>query len=551
MTRKIFNSITLVAAAVLLISSCVLMACLYEYFGSIREDALRDEMKLAIRGVQTEGTDYLENVKADGYRLTWIDKDGSVIYDTVRDNQIKENHLQREEVQEALNTGTGDSRRFSDTLLEKTIYYAKKMDDGTVLRISVSAATAGLLAIGMIPPVLFILIIALVLSGILASRLSKRIVKPINSIDLENPLDNDTYEEISPLLNRINRQKILIDIQVDELQQKKDEFNKITSCMKEGLILVNEQIEVVSINPSAMKLFDVEEDCTGNDFLTIYRDHEMNLALKNAFEEGHSEISRGMNGHEYQFDISRIDSGGKIIGAVILIFDVTEKTHAEKVRREFTANVSHELKTPLQGIIGSAELIENGMVKHNDMPKFIGMIHKEASRLVTLVDDIIRLSQLDEKGAMPEETVSLRTIADEVSESLLNIAERRNISITVTGDKARITCVPKLIYEVVYNLCENAVKYNVDGGSVAIDIKDSGKSVQLKVTDTGIGISREHLERVFERFYRVDKSHSKETGGTGLGLSIVKHAVSYHHGSVSVKSEEGKGTEFTVVLPVK
>ncbi|MCI5886108.1 MAG: ATP-binding protein [Clostridiales bacterium] len=551
MTRKIFNSITLVAAAVLLISSCVLMACLYEYFGSIREDALRDEMKLAIRGVQTEGTDYLENVKADGYRLTWIDKDGSVIYDTVRDNQIKENHLQREEVQEALNTGTGESRRFSDTLLEKTIYYAKKMDDGTVLRISVSAATAGLLAIGMIPPVLFILIIALVLSGILASRLSKRIVKPINSIDLENPLDNDTYEEISPLLNRINRQKILIDIQVDELQQKKDEFNKITSCMKEGLILVNEQIEVVSINPSAMKLFDVEEDCTGNDFLTIYRDHEMNLALKNAFEEGHSEISRGMNGHEYQFDISRIDSGGKIIGAVILIFDVTEKTHAEKVRREFTANVSHELKTPLQGIIGSAELIENGMVKHNDMPKFIGMIHKEASRLVTLVDDIIRLSQLDEKGAMPEETVSLRTIADEVSESLLNIAERRNISITVTGDEARITCVPKLIYEVVYNLCENAVKYNVDGGSVAIDIKDSGKSVQLKVTDTGIGISREHLERVFERFYRVDKSHSKETGGTGLGLSIVKHAVSYHHGSVSVKSEEGKGTEFTVVLPVK
>lgn len=551
MTRKIFNSITLVAAAVLLISSCVLMACLYEYFGSIREDALRDEMKLAIRGVQTEGTDYLENVKADGYRLTWIDKDGSVIYDTVRDNQIKENHLQREEVQEALNTGTGDSRRFSDTLLEKTIYYAKKMDDGTVLRISVSAATAGLLAIGMIPPVLFILIIALVLSGILASRLSKRIVKPINSIDLENPLDNDTYEEISPLLNRINRQKILIDIQVDELQQKKDEFNKITSCMKEGLILVNEQIEVVSINPSAMKLFDVEEDCTGNDFLTIYRDHEMNLALKNAFEEGHGEISRGMNGHEYQFDISRIDSGGKIIGAVILIFDVTEKTHAEKVRREFTANVSHELKTPLQGIIGSAELIENGMVKHNDMPKFIGMIHKEASRLVTLVDDIIRLSQLDEKGAMPEETVSLRTIADEVSESLLNIAERRNISITVTGDEARITCVPKLIYEVVYNLCENAVKYNVDGGSVAIDIKDSGKSVQLKVTDTGIGISREHLERVFERFYRVDKSHSKETGGTGLGLSIVKHAVSYHHGSVSVKSEEGKGTEFTVVLPVK
>lgn len=551
MTRKIFNSITLVAAAVLLISSCVLMACLYEYFGSIREDALRDEMKLAIRGVQTEGTDYLENVKADGYRLTWIDKDGSVIYDTVRDNQIKENHLQREEVQEALNTGTGDSRRFSDTLLEKTIYYAKKMDDGTVLRISVSAATAGLLAIGMIPPVLFILIIALVLSGILASRLSKRIVKPINSIDLENPLDNDTYEEISPLLNRINRQKILIDIQVDELQQKKDEFNKITSCMKEGLILVNEQIEVVSINPSAMKLFDVEEDCTGNDFLTIYRDHEMNLALKNAFEEGHGEISRGMNGHEYQFDISRIDSGGKIIGAVILIFDVTEKTHAEKVRREFTANVSHELKTPLQGIIGSAELIENGMVKHNDMPRFIGMIHKEASRLVTLVDDIIRLSQLDEKGAMPEETVSLRTIADEVSESLLNIAERRNISITVTGDEARITCVPKLIYEVVYNLCENAVKYNVDGGSVAIDIKDSGKSVQLKVTDTGIGISREHLERVFERFYRVDKSHSKETGGTGLGLSIVKHAVSYHHGSVSVKSEEGKGTEFTVVLPVK
>lgn len=549
MTRKIFNSITLVAAVVLLISSCVLMACLYEYFGSIREDALRDEMKLAIRGVQTEGTDYLENVKSDGYRLTWIDKDGSVIYDTVRDERIKENHLEREEVQEALKTGTGESRRFSDTLLEKTMYYAKRLDDGTVLRISVSAATAGLLAIGMIPPVLFILIIALVLSGILASRLSKRIVKPINSIDLENPLDNDTYEEISPLLNRINRQRILIDIQVDELRQKKDEFDKITSCMKEGLILVNEQTEIVSINPSAVKLFEVEEDCTGSDFLTIYREREMNSALKDAFAEGHSEISRGMNGHEYQFDISRIDSGGKIVGAVILIFDVTEKIHAEKVRREFTANVSHELKTPLQGIIGSAELIENGMVKNNDMPRFIGMIHKEASRLVTLVDDIIRLSQLDEKGAMPEETADLKSIADEVAESLHDIAARRNITIAVTGDNAPIMCVPKLIYEVVYNLCENAVKYNVEGGSVAIDVKYTGKSVELKVSDTGIGISREHLERVFERFYRVDMSHSKETGGTGLGLSIVKHAVSYHHGSVSVKSEEGKGTEFTVILP--
>lgn len=550
MTRKIFNSITAVAAIVLVASSVILMACLYGYFGDVQEGSLKDELTLAARGVQTEGIQYLENVTSDGYRITWIDADGSVIYDTVKGEDISENHLQREEVQQALKTGTGESRRYSDTLLEKTIYYAKKMDDGTVLRISTSAATAGFLAIGMIPPILFILIVALVLSGILANRLSKRIVKPINNLDLENPLENDTYEEISPLLNRINRQRILIDIQVDELQQKKDEFDQITSSMKEGLVLVNENSEIISINPSAMDLFDIHDDCAGKDFLAVYRDYEMSVSLKEAFENGHSEIHRSRDGHEYQFDISRIDSGGKHIGAVILVFDVTEKMLAEQVRREFTANVSHELKTPLQGIIGSAELIEAGMVKKDDMPRFIGLIHKEASRLVSLVDDIIRLSQLDEKGEMPKDDVSLKEIANEVSESLHDIADKREITIGVEGDEGTVYGVPKLLYEVVYNLCDNAVKYNKDGGRVDVLVKESINSVSLTVSDTGIGIPKEHIDRVFERFYRVDKSHSKETGGTGLGLSIVKHAVSYHHGQISVRSEEGKGTSVTVVLPV-
>ena len=388
MTRKIFNSIIIVAGTILLVSVIIFMGCLYGYFESVRESGLKDELELSMIAVEDNGVSYLEKINSDRYRITWIASDGTVIYDTVNDNEKKENHLERAEVRSALETGEGQSNRYSDTLLEKTMYYAKRMKDGSVLRISTSSATVGLLVIGMFQPILIIVVIALVMSGVLAGRLSKRIVKPLNNLDLDHPLENDAYEEISPLLIRINRQNNEIGAQFKELQQRETEFSQITACMNEGLVLMDKQGNILSINSAANRIFGLKQDAAGKDFLEIYRDHGMSLCMKNAIESGHSEIQQSRSGREYQFDVSRIESNGDILGTVLLIFDITEKVQAERNRREFTANVSHELKTPLQGIIGSAELIENGMVKQEDLPRFIGHIRKEASRLVTLVEAV-------------------------------------------------------------------------------------------------------------------------------------------------------------------
>lgn len=549
MTRKIFNSIIIVAGTILLVSVIIFMGCLYGYFESVRESGLKDELELSMIAVEDNGVSYLEKINSDRYRITWIASDGTVIYDTVNDNEKKENHLERAEVRSALETGEGQSNRYSDTLLEKTMYYAKRMKDGSVLRISTSSATVGLLVIGMFQPILIIVVIALVMSGVLAGRLSKRIVKPLNNLDLDHPLENDAYEEISPLLIRINRQNNEIGAQFKELQQRETEFSQITACMNEGLVLMDKQGNILSINSAANRIFGLKQDAAGKDFLEIYRDHGMSLCMKNAIESGHSEIQQSRSGREYQFDVSRIESNGDILGTVLLIFDITEKVQAERNRREFTANVSHELKTPLQGIIGSAELIENGMVKQEDLPRFIGHIRKEASRLVTLVEDIIRLSQLDEKTELEKEQIDLLNLAYETAESLRGIANDRNIDIRVSGEQVTISGVRKLLYEIIYNLCDNAIKYNVNGGNVKISVSDNNRYAIVTVTDTGIGIPQEHLDRVFERFYRVDKSHSKESGGTGLGLSIVKHAVAYHKGTIDIKSKEDSGTTIKIELP--
>lgn len=549
MTRKIFNSIIIVAGMILLVSVIIFMGCLYGYFESVRESGLKDELELSMIAVEDNGVSYLEKINSDRYRITWIASDGTVIYDTVNDNEKKENHLERAEVRSALETGEGQSNRYSDTLLEKTMYYAKRMKDGSVLRISTSSATVGLLVIGMFQPILIIVVIALVMSGVLAGRLSKRIVKPLNNLDLDHPLENDAYEEISPLLIRINRQNNEIGAQFKELQQRETEFSQITACMNEGLVLMDKQGNILSINSAANRIFGLKQDAAGKDFLEIYRDHGMSLCMKNAIESGHSEIQQSRSGREYQFDVSRIESNGDILGTVLLIFDITEKVQAERNRREFTANVSHELKTPLQGIIGSAELIENGMVKQEDLPRFIGHIRKEASRLVTLVEDIIRLSQLDEKTELEKEQIDLLNLAYETAESLRGIANDRNIDIRVSGEQVTISGVRKLLYEIIYNLCDNAIKYNVNGGNVKISVSDNNRYAIVTVTDTGIGIPQEHLDRVFERFYRVDKSHSKESGGTGLGLSIVKHAVAYHKGTIDIKSKEDSGTTIKIELP--
>ncbi len=549
MTKKIFQSILLVAGCVLLASLLIIMGFLYDYFGGVEENQLRDELSLAAAAVEDGGTDYLSQLTADRCRLTWIAADGSVLYDTKTDAESLENHASRAEVSQALATGTGESTRYSSTLMEKTMYYAQRLDDGTVLRISISRATVGMIAVGMIQPLLIVLIVALILSGLLARRLSRRIVDPLNSLDLEHPLDNDAYEELSPLLKRIHRQHVEIQTQLRELREKTDEFTQITGSMREGLVLLDEHGSILSINAAAQALFGADAQCVGRDFLTIERSHEISAAIQAAAADGHSEVRAERAGRVYQFDISRITSDGTFLGTVILAFDITEQEFAERNRREFTANVSHELKTPLQGIIGSAELIENGMVKPEDLPRFVGHIHAEAARLVTLIDDIIRLSQLDEGDAMPTEPVDLLAVSQEAAENLHDAAAARNVTVSVTGQPAVLPGVRRLIYEIVYNLCDNAIKYNRDGGRVDVTVAADAGGSSITVADTGIGIAPEHQGRVFERFYRVDKSHSKASGGTGLGLSIVKHAVQYHHGRIELESTPGTGTTIRVVFP--
>lgn len=549
MTKKIFQSILLVAGCVLLASLLIIMGFLYDYFGGVEENQLRDELSLAAAAVEDGGTDYLSRLTADRYRLTWIAADGSVLYDTKTNAESLENHASRAEVSQALATGTGESTRYSSTLMEKTMYYAQRLDDGTVLRISISRATVGMIAVGMIQPLLIVLIVALILSGLLARRLSRRIVDPLNSLDLEHPLDNDAYEELSPLLKRIHHQHVEIQTQLRELREKTDEFTQITGSMREGLVLLDEHGSILSINAAAQALFGADAQCVGRDFLTIERSHEISTAIQAAAADGHSEVRAERAGRVYQFDISRITSDGKFLGTVILAFDITEQEFAERNRREFTANVSHELKTPLQGIIGSAELIENGMVKPGDLPRFVGHIHAEAARLVTLIDDIIRLSQLDEGDAMPTEPVDLLAVSQEAAENLHDVAAARDVMVSVTGQPAVLPGVRRLIYEIVYNLCDNAIKYNRDGGRVDVTVAADAGGSSITVADTGIGIAPEHQARVFERFYRVDKSHSKASGGTGLGLSIVKHAVQYHHGRIELESTPGTGTTIRVVFP--
>lgn len=549
MTKRIFRATLLVGVAVLIASLALVMGVLYSYFGRVQESQLRDELSLAAVGVEKNGTDYLRALQSHQYRITWVRADGTVVYDTQVDAETMENHAQRQEIQQALAAGEGESSRYSSTLLQKTVYYAQRLPDGTVLRLSAVRVTAGVLVLNMLQPILLVLAAALILSGVLAGRLARRITEPLNRLDLEHPLENDTYEELAPLLRRMEHQRRQIDRQMGELRQRSEEFDQITGSMNEGLVLLDEAGAILSINPAARRLLDADGDCVGQDFLTVDRDVTMSDALRQAAEQGHSEFRGERNGREYQFDVTRIQTEGRTAGTVLLVFDVTERAFAERNRREFTANVSHELKTPLQGIIGSAELLENGMVKQEDVPRFVGHIRAEAQRLVTLIGDIIRLSQLDEGEPMPTEPVELLAVAREVAENLRSAAETRNVTVEVTGTPATVSGVRRLLYEIVLNLCDNAIKYNTEGGSVEVEVAQDGGTAAVTVRDTGIGIPPEHQSRVFERFYRVDKSHSKASGGTGLGLSIVKHAVQYHHGVIQLKSEVGKGTEIRVTFP--
>ena len=548
MTSRILKSILSVATLVLISSLLLITGVLYQYFGNLQKAQLREELSLAAKATESLGKEYLASVDLRRYRLTWIDEKGNVLFDSHAKPEGMENHGNREEIEEAFTFGKGSSVRHSATLTEKTIYEAVSLPDGTILRMSVSSASAIALILDLVWPITFVAVGAIILSIWLARAMAKQVVEPLNNLDLEIPLNNNVYEELTPLLSRIYEQQTEIKGQVLSLKQKQEEFDTITGNMNEALVLLDHTGRILSINPAAKKIFGTNSSCIGEDFLIIERKQDMCNALEEAKMKGKSAFCETKNGKVYQFDLSSIYSENSLQGMVILAYDITEQVNAEKNRREFTANISHELKTPLQSIIGSSELIENGIVKEEDLPRFIGHIRKEATRLVSLIEDIIHLSLLDSKPEMEKEEISLYKLSEEVLDVLADAANMKQISRNICGDRVVVHGVRRLLYDIIYNLCDNAIKYNKQGGRVDVIFSEEGENIILTVQDTGIGIAPEHQEKVFERFYRVDKSHSKQSGGTGLGLSIVKHAVQYLNGNLMMKSELGKGTSISVVL---
>lgn len=550
MTRRIFRSICLVALGVVAASVMLFLLVLYDYFGGVQQRQLQMQTELAAHAVANEGIAFFDGLNSEQYRITWVGADGAVIYDNRSDSAAMENHLEREEIKAALATGVGESSRYSDTLMERALYAAQRLPDGSVIRLAVSQHTLLTLFLGMMQPLCIIIIIAGALSLVLASRLAKKIVEPLNALDLEQPLNNDGYDELSPLLHRIDSQQRQIKRQSDELAQKQKEFETVTENMTEAIILLNGKGDVIGINRAAKRLFGTDTSCIGRHILTVNRSPQIAELLAGAEAGQHTEKMLDIAGGRYQLILNPVRNGGDLSGAVLLAIDVTEKEKAEQMRREFTANVSHELKTPLHTIAGSAELLANNMVKEADKMDFYQRIQAETQRMIRLVEDIIRLSHLDE-GAddIKREPVDLLALAEQTVQALAGAAEEAQVGITLTGDAAVIEGIPQLLQSIVYNLCDNAIKYNRAGGSVAVSVQKTGGAVRLTVADTGIGISPEYQERIFERFYRVDKSRSKELGGTGLGLAIVKHAARLHNAKIELKSAENKGTVITVTFP--
>lgn len=550
MTKRIFRTAFVVAISIFIASAVLFMTVLYDYFSGIQQNQLRMQIDLASQGVEDEGLDYLKNLKIKDYRVTWIGTDGKVLYDSISEADEMENHFEREEVKEALSEGYGASSRYSSTLTQRYLYGAKRLPDGTVIRLSVTQNSLLILTLGMLQPIMIIFVIAIILSAFLASRLSKKIVKPLNELNLDKPLDNNGYDELSPLLRRIDTQQKEISRQSEELKQRQNELEVMTSAMSEGIILLNNRGTVLSINKAAAKLFGTDCFCIGEDIVSINRSLELAQLLNKAKNGEHSERVVELGCGQYQMMASPVISNNIVSGIVLLILDVTEKEKAEQLRREFTANVSHELKTPLHTISGSAELLVNGMVKSEDIPIFLKRIYSEAQRMIQLVEDIIRLSHLDEGAEdMKWDMVDLYAVAEETINSLADEAESNGIKFELYGATVLINGIRQLLQEITYNLCDNAIKYNRKGGLVSVEIKNENEFAILTITDTGIGIPAEHQERIFERFYRVDKSHSKEIGGTGLGLSIVKHAAKLHNAEIELHSIVNKGTEITIKFP--
>ena len=549
MTKRIFRSIFTVAAVIILASFVLITGVLYEYFSNKQVDQLNMQTHLAAQGLEAAGEDYLSDMDISGCRLTWIAADGTVLYDSQAEQSGMENHADREEVRQALKTGHGESMRYSTTLMERQIYSADRLSDGTVVRISDTQYTPLTLILGMIQPVIIIALIALLLSLLLASRMAKRIVKPLNEMSLDNAEKIETYPELAPLTDKLKSQQNQLREQEKELRRRRDEFDAATGSMTEGLVLLNEQGSVLSINKAATKALDIGRYCIGKDIRALSEEPRLRETVEKALGGEHGEAHITLGGVSYRLYASPVTSGNRVAGAALLMLDTTEKEKAEQLRREFSANVSHELKSPLHTISGCAELLANGIVKPEDVPHFLSQIQSESKRMIALIEDIIKLSHLDEGAEdMQREDVDLLSVARREAGNLSQAAEDAGVTLTVSGESAVINGIPQLLAAIVHNLCENAIKYNHPGGFARVNVCREGKKTLLTVEDDGIGIPPEEQQRIFERFYRVDKSHSKEVGGTGLGLSIVKHAAALHNARISVVSAPDRGTTITLAF---
>ena len=550
MTRKIFQSMIAVVVSVLLLSLALITGVLYEHFESAMLDQMRTTASFVEQGVKEDGMKYLDEMSSSQCRITWIEADGTVKFDNRSDPGTMENHADRAEVKEALENESGTSIRRSSTLSEHTLYYAKRMQDGTVLRLAMSQRSVLFLMGGMISPVVFIFLAACALAGVLSYRVSKKIVKPLGSIDLQHPEQVETYDELSPFLQRIAAQNREIRSQMEEIRKQQQEFSMITENMSEGLFVVDRNYQILSYNRSAVRIFGMAPESVPENLLAVNRSEGFRSVVDSALKGRHAQENLELDGRVYQIIASPVcqqEDALDLVGAVILTLDVTEK---EAQEQEFTANVSHELKTPLTSISGIAEIIRNGIVRPEDIPHFAGKIYDESQRLITLIGDIIKLSRLDENQVpMERESVDLLETARDVVQQLASVARKNGVTLVTNGSHGVVNGVRQVLGEMVYNLCENAVKYNRPGGRVWVDVRQAADHVELCVKDTGIGIQAAEQGRIFERFYRVDKSHSKEIGGTGLGLSIVKHGALLHNAQIYLNSQVDRGTSIRISFP--
>lgn len=548
MTKKIFRTTLSASLGIVLVTILMIMGFLYNYFNHIQREQLRTQTALASQGISFEGKDYFENLKTSNVRITWVDNKGQVLYDTQSDAKHMKNHANRQEIKEAIKSGYGESTRWSATLTEKSIYAAQRLNNGTIVRLSVAQQTIFYLLLGMISPLAIIILLAIILSVLIARYIAKKVSEPLNNIDLDHPLSNDSYEEITPLLRRLDSHQAKIQHQKLLLQKRQKEFDTIISKIKEGMILLDDQARIVSINAEALKLFQINDDWHGRFMMEVSRD----LTLKDLIDQGlkgkKKEANIGIENNHYRVLVRPTTDNNRVTGLVVLLFDVTDQLQMEQLQREFTANVSHELKTPLHVISGYSELLANQMVPNEEVPQFAAKIHKESEQLVKLVEDIINLSHLDEQEKLPQETVNLYDLTQKVLEGLQAKADKKHIQINFNGEEAILRGNPVLLNSLVYNLCDNAITYNHEKGQVNVTLKNSPDTITLEVSDTGLGIAEKDKKRIFERFYRVDKSRSKIVGGTGLGLSIVKSALDFHNGSIKVDSHLGQGTTMTVLL---